>query len=157
RWASPAPHPGPTQPAAPQPCVSRTPASTEVPTLDEEDRMASTSTITRRSLLGAAGLAGAAGTVATWPRLTGADIPGRGEDMLTVLLLGSAEDAVGRLASAHAFMPAHRDTLGLIQSEQATERGDFLAKVLTIEPSAFAPDVLYPATQGAQLSADRLA
>ena len=37
--------------------------------------MASPSTLTRRALLGAGGAAALAGTVAAWPRLTGADIP----------------------------------------------------------------------------------
>ena len=66
--------------------------------------MADTTTLTRRALLGAAGLAGAVGTVAAWPRLTGADIPGRGEDALTILILGTSQDAAGRQVIADAFM-----------------------------------------------------
>ena len=52
--------------------------------------MASPSTLTRRALLGAGGAAALAGTVAAWPRLTGADIPGRGQDALTILILGTS-------------------------------------------------------------------
>src|SRR5690625_7943959 len=102
--------------------------------------MASTSTITRRALLGAAGLAGAAGTVATWPRLTGTDIPGRGDDTLTVLILGTAQDAAGRQVIADAFMEEHPDIPVLIQSVQATDWGDFFAKILTMVASGTAPD-----------------
>lgn len=119
--------------------------------------MASTSNITRRALLGAAGLAGAAGTVAAWPRLTGADIPGRGEDMLTVLILGTAQDAAGRQVIADAFMDEHPDIPVLIQSVQATDWGDFFAKILTMVASGTEPDIVYTATEGAQLFAERLA
>ena len=71
--------------------------------------MASPSTLTRRALLGAGGAAALAGTVAAWPRLTGADIPGRGQDALTILILGTSQDAAGRQAIADAFMETHPD------------------------------------------------
>lgn len=119
--------------------------------------MASTSTLTRRALLGAAGLAGTAGTVAAWPRLTGTDIPGRGQDMLTVLILGTAQDAAGRQVIADAFMEEHPDIPVLIQSVQATDWGDFFAKILTMVASGTEPDIVYTATEGAQLFAQRLA
>ena len=79
--------------------------------------MASPSTLTRRALLGAGGAAALAGTVAAWPRLTGADIPGRGQDALTILILGTSQDAAGRQAIADAFMETHPDIPVLIQSE----------------------------------------
>ena len=48
--------------------------------------------LTRRALFGAIGL-GIVGTVVSWPRLTGSDIPGRGTDTLTVALFGTAVSA----------------------------------------------------------------
>src|SRR5690606_41699084 len=98
--------------------------SPPVPTLDEEDRMASHSTLTRRALLGVGGAAALAGTVAAWPRLTGADIPGRGEDALRILILGTSQDAAGRQKIADAFMETHPDIPVLIQSVQATDWGE---------------------------------
>ncbi|PMC76108.1 extracellular solute-binding protein [Brachybacterium sp. UMB0905] len=119
--------------------------------------MARRSTITRRALLGAAGLTGIAGAAAAWPRLTGRDIPGRGEDALTILILGTAQDAAGRQVIADAFMEEHPDIPVLIQSVQATDWGDFFAKILTMVASGTQPDVVYTATEGAQLFAERLA
>lgn len=119
--------------------------------------MANPTTISRRLLLGAAGLAAAGGTAAAWPRLTGTDIPGRGEDVLTVLILGTAQDAAGRQVIADAFMEEHPDIPVLIQSVQATDWGDFFAKILTMVAAGTEPDVVYTATEGAQLFADRLA
>ena len=119
--------------------------------------MAHPSALTRRALLGGAGLAAAAGTVAAWPRLTGTDIPGRGDDALTVLILGTAQDAAGRQVIADAFMEAHPDIPVRIQSVQATDWGDFFAKILTMVASGTQPDIVYTATEGAQLFAERLA
>lgn len=119
--------------------------------------MASPSTLTRRALLGAGGAAALAGTVAAWPRLTGADIPGRGQDALTILILGTSQDAAGRQAIADAFMETHPDIPVLIQSVQATDWGDFFAKILTMVASGTQPDIVYTATEGAQLFAERLA
>lgn len=119
--------------------------------------MATTSSIPRRLLLGAAGLAAVGGTAAAWPRLSGTDIPGRGDDALTVLILGTAQDAAGRQVIADAFMEQHPDIPVLIQSVQATDWGDFFAKILTMVAAGTEPDVIYTATEGAQLFADRLA
>src|SRR5699024_2315362 len=96
-------------------------------------------------------------TVATGALLTGAAIPGRGEGLLAVLILGTAQDAAGRQVIAGAFMEEHPDIPVLIQSVQATDWGDFFAKILTMVASGTAPDVVYTATEGAQLFAERLA
>lgn len=38
---------------------------------------------------------GAIGTAVSWPRLTGQDIPGRGQNALTIALFGTEQDAKG--------------------------------------------------------------
>src|SRR5699024_1123132 len=113
--------------------------------------------LTRRALLGGAGLAAAAGTAAAWPRLTGTDIPGRGDDALTVLILGTAQDAAGRQVIADAFMETHPDIPVRIQSVQATDWGDFFAKILTMAACRTYPDFVLTATEGFQLFPERLA
>ncbi len=118
--------------------------------------MALPSTIGRRALLGGAALAGAAGVTAAWPRLSAQDIPGRGDDSLQVLILGNSSDRDGRQAIADAFMEAHPGETVQIQSVQAVDWGDFFAKVLTMVASGTAPDVVYVATEGAQLFAQQL-
>lgn len=115
------------------------------------------STVTRRAALGGAGLAGTGALVASWPRLTAADIPGRHEDALTVMILGNATDAAGRQVIADSFMEERPDIPVRILAVQATDWGDFFAKVLTMVAAGTAPDVVYTATEGAQLFAERLA
>ncbi|MDO5663024.1 MAG: extracellular solute-binding protein [Brachybacterium sp.] len=119
--------------------------------------MSPSSAITRRAALGGAALAGIGATAAAWPRLTGRDIPGRGEDALNVLIIGTATDAAGREVIAEAFMEEHPDIPVRIQAVQATDWGDFFAKVLTMVAAGTEPDIVYTATEGAQLFAERLA
>ncbi|MGP9694220.1 extracellular solute-binding protein [Brachybacterium sp. AOP25-B2-12] len=115
------------------------------------------SALTRRLLLGGAGVLGAGALAASWPRLTAADIPGRRDDALTVLILGNSTDAAGRQEIAARFMEEHPDIPVRILAVQATDWGDFFAKVLTMVAAGTAPDVVYTATEGAQLFAERLA
>lgn len=119
--------------------------------------MALNPTVTRRAALSGAGVLGLGGLAAAWPRLTAADIPGRGDDALSVLIMGNSTDAAGRQKIADAFMEAHPDIPVKIQAVQAVDWGDFFAKVLTMVAAGVAPDVVYTATEGAQLFADRLA
>lgn len=114
-------------------------------------------TMTRRLALGGAGVLGLGALAATWPRLTARDIPGRGDDALTVLILGNSSDAAGRQVIADSFMEEHPDIPVRILAVQATDWGDFFAKVLTMVAAGTAPDVVYTATEGAQLFAERLA
>src|SRR5699024_786967 len=55
------------------------------------------------------------------------------------------------------FMETHPDIPVRIQSVQATDWGDFFAKILTVVASGTQPDIVYTATAGAQLFAERLA
>lgn len=119
--------------------------------------MALNPTVTRRLALTGGGVLGLGALAATWPRLTAADIPGRHEDALTVLILGNSSDAKGRQKIADAFMETHPDIRVRILAVQATDWGDFFAKVLTMVAAGTAPDVVYVATEGAQLFAERLA
>ena len=119
--------------------------------------MSTSTDVTRRALLTGAGVAGIAGTVAAWPRLTGADIPGRGEDALNILIMGNSTDAAGRQQIADGFMEEHPDIPVRIQAIQAADWADFFAKVLTMVAAGTEPDIVYTATEGAQLFAERLA
>lgn len=114
-------------------------------------------TLTRRLLLGGASVLGVGALAASWPRLTAADIPGRADDALTVLILGNSSDAAGRQEIAERFMEEHPDIPVRILAVQASDWGDFFAKVLTMVAAGTAPDVVYTATEGAQLFAERLA
>ncbi|MDO5644771.1 MAG: extracellular solute-binding protein [Dermabacter sp.] len=114
------------------------------------------STLGRRTLLTGATLAGAGALAASWPRLSAQDIPGRGEDALQVLIIGNSSDREGRQKIADAFMQTHPGQVVQIQSVQAVDWGDFFAKVLTMVAAGTPPDVVYVATEGAQLFADRL-
>lgn len=114
-------------------------------------------TVSRRVLLGAGGVLGVGAIAAAWPRLTAADIPGRHDDALNVLILGNSSDAEGRQKIADSFMEEHPDIPVRILAAQATDWGDFFAKVLTMVAAGTAPDVVYTATEGAQLFAERLA
>lgn len=116
-----------------------------------------TRSITRRTLLGTGGLAAAGATVAAWPRLTGSDIPGRGEDVLRVAIQGTTQDAAARQDLADAFMAENPDIPVQIDAIQSADWGGFFTKLLTMVASGTAPDVVYLATEGAQLFAERLA
>lgn len=114
--------------------------------------------ITRRALLG--GLLGAgvvAGTAASWPRLTAADIPGRHQDVLNVAILGTSQDAAARADLVTAFNAKHPDIPVRIQAIQGADWSNFFAKILTMVAAGTPPDVCIVATEGAQLFADRLA
>ncbi|MEJ1092820.1 sugar ABC transporter substrate-binding protein [Microbacterium istanbulense] len=112
--------------------------------------------LTRRALLGVAGV-GALGVALSWPRLTGADIPGRGEDVLTVAILGNAQDAASRQALVEAFQREHPDIPVRIQAIQGQDWSNYFAKILTMVAAGTPPDVVSVATEGTQLFASRLA
>lgn len=112
--------------------------------------------LSRRALLGLAG-AGAVGTALSVPRLTGRDIPGRGDDVLTVAILGNAQDAAARSDLVAAFTAEHPGVGVRIMPIQGQDWSNFFAKVLTLVAAGTPPDVVMVATEGAQLFADRLA
>lgn len=112
--------------------------------------------ITRRALMGATG-AGAVGTVLSWKRLTGLDIPGRGADELNVAINGTAQDAAANQGLVDAFKKVHPDIHVRIVPIQGTDWSDFFAKILTLVAAGTPPDVVMVATEGTQLFADRLA
>ncbi|WP_460434611.1 extracellular solute-binding protein [Angustibacter speluncae] len=110
----------------------------------------------RRAFLAALGV-GAAGTALSWPRLTAADVPGRGSDALNVAILGTAQDAAARADLVRAFNAVHPDIPVRVQAIQGADWSNFFAKVLTLVAAGTPPDVVVVATEGAQLFADRLA
>lgn len=112
--------------------------------------------LSRRGFLIAAG-AGVIGTAVAWPRLTAADVPGRGADALRVAILGTAEDAKGRDTIVKEFNKVHPDIPVQVQGIQGADWGDFFAKVLTLVAAGTPPDVCYVATEGVQLFSQRLA
>lgn len=112
--------------------------------------------LTRRALFGAIGL-GIVGTVVSWPRLTGADIPGRGKDVLTVALFGTAQDAVARQSLIEGFQRTHPGIEVRIVAIQGQDWSEYFAKILTMIAAGTPPDVVTVATEGAQLFASRLA
>ena len=115
------------------------------------------SDISRRALLGVLGM-GAVGAVgASWPRLTGADIPGRGSQSLNVAILGNAQDAASRAKLVQAFSAAHPNIKVRIQAVQGADWGDFFAKILPMVAAGTSPVVVLVAAEGAQLFAARLA
>ncbi len=114
--------------------------------------------ITRRGVLTAAVGAGAAALAGSqWSRLTGADIPGRHDDSLSVAILGTNQDAVARRSLVEAFNRSHPDIPVRVQGIQGTDWADFFAKILTMVAAGTPPDVCVAATEGAQLFAERLA
>jgi multiple sugar transport system substrate-binding protein len=115
------------------------------------------STLTRRSMLGLAGLAAAGATVGAWPRLTGTDIPGRGSKALNIAILGTSADAAARQGLVDAFKAAHPGIPVQVQAIQGADWKDFFSKILTMVAAGTPPDVVYVATEGAQLFADKLA
>lgn len=112
--------------------------------------------LSRRALLGLAGL-GAVGTALSIPRLTAQDIPGRGDDVLTVAILGNAQDAAARAGLVEAFTQLHPDIPVRIMPIQGQDWSNFFAKILTLVAAGTPPDAVIVATEGAQLFADRLA
>ncbi|MEW2249182.1 extracellular solute-binding protein [Streptomyces sp. NPDC006975] len=114
----------------------------------------------RRTLLryGAYGAAAAAvaGTAASWDRLTGADIPGRDDGSLVVATLGSAFSPDGVRTLLDGFRKLHPGIKVRINAVQAVDWSDFFAKILTQIAAGTAPDLVYVATEGVQLFAQRL-
>jgi multiple sugar transport system substrate-binding protein len=111
--------------------------------------------LTRRGFLVAAG-AGALATAAAWPRLTAADIEGRGSDALKVAILGTAQDAEARAELVARFNREFPDIPVQVQGIQGADWSQFFAKILTLVAAGTPPDVCYVATEGTQLFADRL-
>lgn len=110
----------------------------------------------RRAFLGL-GCAAAVGTALSAQRLVGVDIPGRGENALTVALNGTAQDAAARAGLIAAFARIHPDIPVKFVPIQAQDWGDFFAKILTMVAAGMPPDVVDVATEGTQLFAARLA
>lgn len=113
--------------------------------------------ISRRALLGAAAVGTVGATVAAWPRLTAADIPGRSEDRLTVAIIGTQADAAARQNLVDGFEKANPGIKVRIMAIQSVDWKDFFSKILTMVAAGTPPDVVNVATEGAQLFADRLA
>lgn len=113
--------------------------------------------LSRRTLLGALGIGAVGATVGAWPRLTGADIPGRNSTALNVAILGTSADAAARQALVDEFTSLHPDIPVRIQAIQGADWRDFFSKILTMVAAGNPPDVVYVATEGAQLFAEKLA
>ena len=113
--------------------------------------------VTRRGALGLLGLAGAAAVGLSWPRLTAQDIPGRGGDALSVVIMGTSQDAEARHSTIRAFNEIHPDIPVRIQAVQGVDWGDYFSKILTMLAAGTPPDVVHVATEGTQLFASRLA
>src|SRR4051812_49251164 len=111
--------------------------------------------LSRRGFLVAAG-AGVLRAAGARPRLTAADISGRGEDALKVAILGTAQDAKGRENIVKEFNQVHPDIPVQVQGIQGADWSQFFAKVLTLVAAGTPPDVCYVATEGVQLFADKL-
>ena len=111
----------------------------------------------RRTALGALGVGIVGATVASWPRLSGTDIPGRGDNSLSIAIFGTAADAAARQRAIDAFTRIHPDIPVKVQAIQAADWKDFFTKILTMVAAGIPPDVVYVATEGAQLFADKLA
>ncbi len=107
-------------------------------------------------MVGLLGL-GAIGTAVSWPRLTGADIPGRGDDALTVALFGTAQDAVARQSLVEGFQQLHPDIPVRIVAIQGQDWSNYFAKILTMVAAGTPPDIVTVATEGTQLFASRMA
>ncbi|GAB5077586.1 extracellular solute-binding protein [Arthrobacter sp. AD-310] len=113
--------------------------------------------ITRRTALGALGAGIIGASVASWPRLSGTDIPGRGDNSLSIAILGTAADAAARQRAIDAFSRIHPEIKVKVQAIQAVDWKDFFTKILTMVAAGTPPDVVYVATEGAQLFAEKLA
>lgn len=95
--------------------------------------------------------------MASWPRLTGTDIPGRGDNSLSIAIMGTAADAAARQRVIDAFAKVHPEIKVKVQAIQAADWKDFFTKILTMVAAGTPPDVVYVATEGAQLFAEKLA
>ncbi|GAA2250006.1 extracellular solute-binding protein [Herbiconiux moechotypicola] len=111
----------------------------------------------RRTFLGAAGVAALAGIAASWPRLAGWDVPGRSTDELVVAIRGTAANTQARQALVQRFSELHPDIPIRLIAIQGASWNDFFTKILTMIAAGTTPDVVYVATEGLQLFADRLA
>jgi ABC-type glycerol-3-phosphate transport system substrate-binding protein len=89
--------------------------------------------------------------------LTGTDIPGRGDNSLSIAIMGTAADAAARQKVVDAFAKVHPDIKVKVQAIQAVDWKDFFTKILTMVAAGTPPDVVYVATEGAQLFAEKLA
>ena len=112
---------------------------------------------TRRTALTALGAGIVGVTAASWPRLTGTDIPGRGDNSLSIAIMGTAADAAARQKVIDAFAKVHPEIKVKVQAIQAVDWKDFFTKILTMVAAGTPPDVVYVATEGAQLFAEKLA
>ncbi|MFY9713162.1 MAG: sugar ABC transporter substrate-binding protein [Microbacterium sp.] len=112
--------------------------------------------LSRRAMIALLGL-GAVGTAVSWPRLTGGDIPGRGDDALTVALFGTAQDAAARQALVEGFQRKHPGIAVRIVAIQGQDWSNYFAKILTMVAAGTPPDVVTVATEGTQLFASRMA
>ncbi|MDP5227513.1 MULTISPECIES: extracellular solute-binding protein [Arthrobacter] len=113
--------------------------------------------ITRRAALGALGAGVVGATVASWPRLTGTDIPGRGDNSLSIVIQGTKADASARQKLVADFNKVHPDIRIKVQAIQSVDWKDFFVKLLTMVAAGQSPDLVYVATEGTQLFAERLA
>lgn len=113
--------------------------------------------ITRRAALGVAGLGALAALTAGFPRLSGLDIPGRHGNELRVALNGTQQQAAQQAALVKTFEAEHPDIKVVMIPIQATDWGQFFAKILTMVAAGTPPDVVNVATEGAQLFANKLA
>ncbi|MFT3876827.1 MAG: sugar ABC transporter substrate-binding protein [Propioniciclava sp.] len=112
--------------------------------------------LSRRAVIGLAGL-GAIGTAVSWPRLTGADIPGRGQKALTVALFGTQQDALARQKLVDGFQKKNPGIAVRIVAIQGQDWSEYFAKILTMIAAGTPPDVVTVATEGTQLFASRMA
>ena len=97
--------------------------------------------LSRRAMIGAVGL-GIAGTAISWPRLTGADIPGRGQDALTITVFGTAQDAAQRQGLVDGFQRQHPDVPVRIVAIQGQDWASYFAKILTMVAAGNPPDIV---------------
>jgi len=77
--------------------------------------------LSRRAMIGAVGL-GIVGTAISWPRLTGADIPGRGQDALTITVFGTPTDITLSELALETFFPADEHTAATLRQLADTLR-----------------------------------
>ncbi|MFT3833772.1 MAG: extracellular solute-binding protein [Micropruina sp.] len=112
--------------------------------------------LTRRAMLGVVGL-GVIGTAVSFPRLIGADIPGRGQSALTIALFGTEQDALQRKSLIDGFQRKHPNIPVRVVAIQGQDWSEYFAKILTMIAAGTPPDVVTVATEGTQLFASRMA
>ena len=59
------------------------------------------------------------------------DIPGRGDDSLSIAIMGTAADAAARQKVIDAFAKVHPEIKVKVQAIQAVDWKDFFTKILT--------------------------